>query len=53
VTPWELIIAAGLYLSVAVRYGKAGDPGMALAWAAYAVANIGFIWAAVRPLART
>jgi hypothetical protein len=52
VTPWELIIAAGLYLSVAVRYVKAGDPGMALAWAAYAVANIGFIWAAVRSVAR-
>jgi hypothetical protein len=52
VTPWELLIAAGLYLSVAVRYGKAGDPGMAVAWAAYAVANIGFIWAAVRPAIR-
>jgi len=51
VTPWELLLAGLLYLSVAVRYGKAGDPGMALAWAAYAVANVGFIWAAVRSVA--
>jgi len=45
-TPWELLIASGLYLSVAIRYMNANDPGMALAFFAYAVANVGFIWAA-------
>lgn len=45
-TLWELLIAAGLYLSVAVRYYMADNPGMALAWGSYAVANAGFIWAA-------
>ncbi len=47
-TPWELLIAAGLYLSVALRYYGADNPGMALAWGAYAVANVGFIWAAIK-----
>jgi len=46
-TPWELLIAAGVYLSVALRYFNADNPGMALAWASYAIANVGFIWAAV------
>lgn len=44
--PWELGIAGVLYLIVAIRYGFAGNPGMALAFAAYALANVGFIWAA-------
>jgi len=46
VTPWELGLAGLLYVSVAARYGMAGNPGMALAFAAYAVANVGFIIAA-------
>lgn len=45
-TPWELLIAALLYVSVGVRYGLAGNPGMCVAWVSYAVANTGFIWAA-------
>lgn len=36
------------YLGVAVGYARAGNHGMALAWAAYAVANVGFIWAEQR-----
>lgn len=46
-TPWELGLASGLYLLVAFRYAADSQPGMALAFAAYAVANAGFIWAAV------
>jgi len=46
VTPWELLIASGLYLSVAIRYLRHDDPGMALAFFAYALANVGFIWTA-------
>lgn len=47
-TPWELGVASLLYLSVAYRYLCGGNPGMAFAFAAYALANVGFIWAAVR-----
>ena len=47
-TPYELILAGLLYLSVALRYWNAGDPGHALAWFAYSVANAGFVWAAMR-----
>jgi hypothetical protein len=32
---------------VSARYYNAGDNGMALAFVAYAVANVGFTWAAV------
>lgn len=46
-TPWELLLAAGLYALVAVRYTLHDNPGMAVAFAAYAVANVGFIWAAL------
>ena len=42
-TPWELLVAGGLYLSVALRYWHAGDHGLAIAWACYAGANAGFI----------
>ena len=45
-TPWELLIASVLYVSVSWRYVDNGDPGLALAFLAYALANIGFIWAA-------
>ena len=44
--PWELAVAAILYLIVGARYYLADNPGMALAFAAYAVANVGFIIAA-------
>ncbi len=47
-TPWELLLAAGLYASVSVRYALTDNPGMSLAWGAYAVANLGFIWAAAK-----
>ena len=47
-TPWELLIATGVYISVALRYGQSDNPGMALVFAAYALANAGFIWAAIR-----
>lgn len=45
-TPWELALASLLYFNVSWRYLANNDPGMALAFAAYAVANAGFIWAA-------
>lgn len=47
-TPWELGLASGLYLMVAFRYLADSQPGMALAFVSYALANAGFIWAAVR-----
>lgn len=47
-THWELIIAAMLYFNIGRRYFFADDPGMALAWSAYAVANLGFLWSAMR-----
>ena len=40
---WELALASLLYLSVAWRAGHGGDWGYALAFAAYAIANVGFI----------
>lgn len=46
-TPWELALAGVLYLSVAYRYLQHNDPGMALAFLAYAIANVGFIWSAL------
>ena len=40
---WYLLaIVALIYASVAVNYLIDGRPGMALAFAAYAIANIGF-----------
>ena len=42
----EIALAAVLYVIAAVRYGMAGNPGMAIAFAAYALANVGLIWAA-------
>lgn len=48
-TPWELIAAALLYLIVAARYFQFGDYGMSLAFAAYAIANVGFTYASIRP----
>jgi hypothetical protein len=43
---WELAVAALLYLNIARRYGIVGNWGMCLAWASYALANVGFIIAA-------
>ncbi len=48
VTHWELVIAAALYFNIGHRYFMADDPGLALAWSAYAVANLGFLWSAMR-----
>lgn len=36
------------YLAAAVGYLRLGQPAWALTYAAYAVANIGLIWAAIR-----
>ena len=42
---WQPLAACGgLYALMAIGYMRRGDPGMALAFAAYAVANLGFIW---------
>jgi hypothetical protein len=46
-TPWELAIAGLLYLSAAYRL-MPENPGMALTFAAYALANVGLMWAAKR-----
>ena len=40
-----LLAVAGAYVWVAVDYWLAGKNGMALAFGAYAIANLGFIWA--------
>lgn len=42
-TGWELAIVSALYLRVAWRYHEMGDPGMVIAFVAYAAANAGFI----------
>ena len=42
--PWELVLANVLYLSVALRFGLRGDYGAALAFASYALANVGLFW---------
>ncbi|HEY5656598.1 MAG TPA: hypothetical protein VIY27_02305 [Myxococcota bacterium] len=41
-----LWLACGLYLWQAWNYGEVGQAGMALAFVAYALANVGFILAA-------
>lgn len=40
---WLLGVAALLYAGVAIDYALKGSLGDALAWGAYAVANVGFI----------
>lgn len=42
-TPWELALAACLYLFASGRYALAGDFGMCVTMAAYAVANFGLM----------
>lgn len=44
-TAWELAVASALYICVAFRYASFGNSGMAVAFVAYAVANLGFLWA--------
>ena len=44
---WTLGIVSGLYLMTAADYYIKGDKGMALAFVAYAPANVGFIAAAL------
>jgi hypothetical protein len=46
-TLWELGITILLYLNVARRVYSV-DPGAAVAWTAYAVANVGWIISASR-----
>ena len=42
-----LILAVGaVYLLVAIDQARKGSPGMALAWAGYALANVGLAWEA-------
>lgn len=41
-----LWLAAGLYLWQTILFALNGNPGMALTLGAYAVANVGLIWAA-------
>ena len=36
-----------LYVVAALGYWRQGQPGLALAYAAYALANVGLIWTAV------
>jgi len=36
-----------MYVAAAVGYGLSGKHGLSLAYAAYAVANIGLIWASL------
>jgi len=43
-TPLPLIIVTVLYLCQAIAYVKTGDKGMSLAFVAYDLANVGFIW---------
>ena len=40
-------ITAFLYVLAAIGYASQGLKGMSLAYAAYALANVGLIWAAV------
>lgn len=38
-------VCAFIYLGVSVDYAIKGNAGMSLAFLAYSVANVGFIWA--------
>lgn len=47
---WLLAVVTVIYVGVATAYWIEGRPGMAVAFAGYAAANIGFIWeSACRP----
>ena len=43
-----ILAVAVVYTFVAFDQWRAGNPGMAVAWAGYAVANVGLAWAASR-----
>ena len=42
-----LAVTALIYVITAVAYQTGARPGMALAFAGYALANLGFIWDAI------
>jgi hypothetical protein len=45
----QLLLAVGLvYVVVALRYISEGRLGMGLAFVAYALANVGFAWDAIK-----
>lgn len=37
-------VVAVIYVGVAISFWRDNDPGMSLAFAAYAVSNLGLIW---------
>ncbi len=41
-----ILIVGGVYLVVAFDQWRQGNPGMALAWAGYALANVGLAMSA-------
>ena len=43
---WFLLAMSAGYLGAAIAYGLEGNKGYALALTAYAVANLGLVWAA-------
>ena len=46
--PWTpLVLASALYLWQAINYLVLGDRGTALAFFAYSLANVGFMWAII------
>ncbi len=47
-SPWLLAIVAAIYIYVCYDLYMIGKYGLALAFFAYAISNIGFIWEAIR-----
>ena len=47
-SPLLLVGVALVYAYVAVDYFLLGRPGMCLAFSAYAVSNLGFVWEAMK-----
>lgn len=45
---WLIGVVTVIYCAVAVSFYLEGRPQMAIAFAGYALANIGFIWEALR-----
>jgi hypothetical protein len=48
VSTWSIAACSFLYLLAAVDFFRAKNYGLCLAFLAYAVANLGLIWAAKR-----
>jgi hypothetical protein len=44
-----LLLVAAVYVWVAIGFLRHGRPGMALAFVAYAISNLGFAWEAWKP----